>query len=245
MSRSTFLQLIPIVKNSELFIQKLSSCSVTAKHQFKSIYIHNTSHHNICIPQDYALFGVEGLANQPNNEGNIFQLKNLTSILELPSKSKLFTPQDSQLFCDKEEKFIITCENFLLLSFSAQDLAPDIQYSSLDIHCPQTRKNTKFNNLDVKINPTQIESSDYSKDCSSRNCRVLNQNQTDEHGVSPTGYWCNHSKISLKYIPGSDHVIRNLEDVAGSTVARRPDNQYTAVANQDFPAPETDIRLCS
>jgi hypothetical protein len=128
LSRSTFLQLSPIVKNSELFIQKLSSCSVTAKHQFKSIYLHNTSHHNICIPQDYALFGIEGLTNQPNNAGDIFQLKNLTSILELPSKSKLFTPQDNQLYCDKEEKFIITCEHFLLSSFCAQDMAPDMSY---------------------------------------------------------------------------------------------------------------------
>jgi hypothetical protein len=241
LSRSTFLQLSPIVKNSELFIQRLSSCSVTAKHEFKSIYLHNSSHHNIRIPENYALFGIEGLTNQPNNAGDIFQLKNLTSILELPSKSKLFTPQDNQLYCDKEGKFIITCEHFLLSSFCAQDMAPDMSYSSLNIHCPQTRKNTKFNHFDVNINPTHIGNPDPNEDCSSRNCRVFNQNQVDANGVAPTRYWCDHSKISLKYVPESDHAIRDLEDIAGNTAPGRQDKQYTAATNQDFPGQKTNI----
>ena len=90
--RSTFLQLSPIMKDGALFIQKLSSTSVTAKHEFKSVFINNSSHHNIRIPPNYTLFVIEGLTNYPTNSGNISQLKNLNSIVDLPSSFKLFTP---------------------------------------------------------------------------------------------------------------------------------------------------------
>ena len=60
LSRSTFLQLNPIMKDGALFIQKLSSTSVTAKHEFKSVFINNSSHNNIKIPTNYNLFVIEG-----------------------------------------------------------------------------------------------------------------------------------------------------------------------------------------
>ena len=65
-------------------------------------------------------------------------------------------------------------------------------YSSLNINCPETRKNTKFNYFDVKLNPTNIGKPDPTQDCSSRICRVFNQNQVDANGNAPTEYWCGH-----------------------------------------------------
>ena len=117
--RLTFLQLRPVMTDGDLFIQKLSSTSVMAKHEFKSVFLNNSSHHNIRIPSNYTLFNIEGLTNYPTNSGNILQLKNLSGIVDLPSESRIFTPQENQLYSNKEGTFIITCQNFLLSSYFA------------------------------------------------------------------------------------------------------------------------------
>ena len=146
--RSTFLQLSPVMTDGALFIQKLSSISVTAKHEFKSVFMNNSSHYNIRIPINYTLFVIEGLINYPTNAGNISQLKNLNSIVNLPSQFRIFTPQENQLYSDKEGTFCITCQNFLLSSYFAENISPDIRHPStkllkpfpfLDIHCTETR----------------------------------------------------------------------------------------------------------
>ena len=128
--RSTFLQLSPVMTDGALFIQKLSSISVTAKHEFKSVFMNNSSHYNIRIPINYTLFVIEGLINYPTNAGNISQLKNLNSIVDLPSKFRIFTPQENQLYSDKEGTFLITCQNLLLSSYHAENISPDIMKSS-------------------------------------------------------------------------------------------------------------------
>ena len=73
--RSTFIQLIPTMKDGSLFIEKLSSTSVVAKHEFKSVFIYNVTHHNIRIPKCYSLFTIEGLTYFPSNSGKILELK--------------------------------------------------------------------------------------------------------------------------------------------------------------------------
>ena len=141
------------MKDGALFIQKLSSISVMAKHEFKSVFIHNVNHYNIRIPKYYTLFVIEGLTNFPTNSGNILQLKNLNSIVDLPSQSRIFTPQDNQLFSDREGTFLITCQNFLISSYLAEEISPDSTKPSnkllqhfpfLDIRCTETRRNTKY-----------------------------------------------------------------------------------------------------
>ena len=86
--RSTFVQLKPVMTDGTLFIEKLSSISVMAKHQFKSVFIHNVNHYNIRIPKNYTLFVIEGLTHLPTNSGNILKLRNLQSIVDLQSEKK-------------------------------------------------------------------------------------------------------------------------------------------------------------
>jgi hypothetical protein len=239
------------MKDGALFIQKLSSSSVTAKHEFKSVFINNSSHHNIRIPINYTLFVIEGLTNYPTNSGNISQLKNLNSIVDLPSSFKLFTPQENQLYCDKEGTFLITCQSFLLSSYHAENISPDIiksrtkllkSFLYLDINCQETRRNTKFNYLDVTLNPTNIEESEPTTNCPSRTCRVFQQNQVDTNGmIAPMEHCCDHSEISLQHVPEAAHAIQDLRDMVGTAGPGPPSKQQTAASGRYFPAPLTDM----
>ena len=159
--RSTFIQLIPTMKDGSLFIKKLSSTSVVAKHEFKSVFIYNVTQHNVRIPKLYSLFTIEGLTYFPSNSGKILELKNLTSIVDLPSQERIFTPQDSQLYSDSEGCFLITCQNFLMSSYlqehgssvnTRSSLIPFKAFPFHDIKCRDTRLNTKFNYTNTEIN---------------------------------------------------------------------------------------------
>ena len=159
--RSTFIQLIPTIKDGSLFIQQMSSTSTVAKHEFKSAFIYNVTQHNIRIPKLYSLYTIEGLTNFPSNSGKILELKNLSGIVDLQSEEKIFTPQDSQLYSDSEGCFLITCQNFLMSSClqeyassvnTRSNLTPFNAFPFHDIRCRDTRLNTKFNYTNTEIN---------------------------------------------------------------------------------------------
>ena len=95
--------------------------------------------------------------------------------------------------------FLITCQNFLLSSYHAEcaeypspqtekmenlcENEPSIKllqsFPYSDIHCHETNRNTKFNYLDVQLNPTNSEVSQSPTICSSRTCLAFHQSQVD------------------------------------------------------------------
>ena len=115
---STFIQLIPTIKDGYLFIQQMSSTSTVATHEFKSAFIYNVTQHNVRIPKLYSLYTIEGLTNFPSNSGKILELKNLSGIVDLQSEEKIFKPQDSQLYSDSEgcSHHLSECSNVLIPS---------------------------------------------------------------------------------------------------------------------------------
>ena len=219
----------------------MSSTSTVAKHEFKSAFLYNVTQHNIRIPKLYSLYTIEGLTYFPSNSGKILELKNLTSIVDLQSEEKIFTPKDSQLYSDSEGCFLITCQNFLMSSYlqehsssvnTRSSLIPFKAFPFHDIKCRDTRLNTKFNYTNTEINPTIISQESSNMNCKARTCRILN---LDQQETDKSQYWCNHT-VSLKHIPEGESNILDSEDIIG------PSSQpYNNQQPQSFPAPETNI----
>ena len=85
----------------------LYNTSVTAKHQFDTLFLFNCTQYNITIPDDYVFYTVNGLQNFPNEEGDVLQIQNLSDIICHPSTSPLFVVQEGQIYQEKQEEFIL------------------------------------------------------------------------------------------------------------------------------------------
>ena len=249
--RSTFVELVPIDTNGQLFIEKMASTSVAAKHQFDKAFIYNVGLSNITIPKYYTLYTMQGLTNFPSNSGKVIQIRNLNYICSLQSQSKIFEPIQNQLYQDQEGTFLITCQNFLISTYLSENTSPEDEKTSerlfktfpfQDISCSDTRRNTKHNYVDKEINPSNIEDEESSSTgCQTRSCRVFNHfyAQSDQLEAAE-GYLCQHSKISLKHITDGEKTIRDLRDVIGPALMPAASKQLTQPETY-FPAPITNI----
>ena len=248
--RSTFVELIPIDTNGQLFIEKMASTSVAAKHQFDKAFVYNVGLSNITIPKYYTLFTMQGLTNFPSNSGKVIQIRNLKSICSLQSQSKIFEPLQNQLYQNQEGTFLITCQNFLISTYLSETVSPKDDKTSerlfktfpfQDIGCVDTRRNTTHNYVDREINPSKFEDEEQSEmDCKTRSCRVINHFHAQTSQLEAAeGYLCQHSKIFLKQIPDGENTIRDLRDVIGP--APRPSTSKQPTVPEYFPAPTTDI----
>ena len=86
-----------------------------------------------------------------------------------------------------------------------------------DIHCHETNRNTKFNYLDVQLNPTNSQVSQSPTICSSRTCLAFHQSQVDiVEDIAPIEYWCNRKKVSLQHVPDAAHSIQDMKDIGGT-----------------------------
>ena len=117
LNRSTHLVLHPNYKGGEIFLSSIFSTSVTAKHEFRQVFMFNCTRQIIQIPSGYIFYTINGLLNFPSETGDVLQIQHLDGIVPLCSALPLFTAQAGQLFQEKEKEFILTCQNFLCSTY--------------------------------------------------------------------------------------------------------------------------------
>ena len=123
--------------------------------------------------------------NFTSESGDIFQIQNLQNIVCLPSKSSLFQIQESQLYEDKGQKFMLTWYHYLAATLQLfhqhemksskdndpfntkkhQSLFPSFPFKNLP---KSTGTNTYFDFTDVEINSTRTN---FGKNSADHLCR--------------------------------------------------------------------------
>ena len=175
LNRSTHLVLHPNYKGGEIFLSSIFSTSVTAKHEFRQVFMFNCTRQIIQIPSGYIFYTINGLLNFPSETGDVLQIQHLDGIVPLCLALPLFTAQAGQLFQEKEKEFILTCQNFLCSTyqlFNPETIAkkedcvlydsqkpaalfPNLAHQLVSAPCQATSRNTYFHFSNVEINPTR------------------------------------------------------------------------------------------
>jgi hypothetical protein len=150
--RSTFIQLIPTIKDGSLFIQQMSSTNTVAKHEFKSAFIYNDSHIFL------------------QTQGKSWSLK-IYQVLLIYNQRKRYLHHKILNYTLTVKDALITCQNVLMSSYlqehgssvnTRSSLIPIKAFPFHDIRCRDTRLNTKFNYTNIEINPTIISQESHS-----------------------------------------------------------------------------------